>query len=162
MAFSGSSTALNLGETGGDITVNVPQAGECTLSIDLSNPQQWTVSVEEGSIEPEPEPEEGQYLYLPGIGQGSDWTYDHKIEVYYKEEQKYAGIVDVNSQYGNYAMTLFSSGDAWDTDKMYTIANDDSESTAEVGTLVNGQAKNIPAPAAGLYLFDVSLKRVDL
>ena len=89
-------------------------------------------------------------MYLPGIGQGSDWTYDHKIEVYYKEEQKYAGIVDVNSQYGNYAMTLFSSGDAWDTDKMYTIANDDSESTAEAGTLVNGQAKNIPAPAAGL------------
>lgn len=160
MAFSGSSTALNLGETAGDITVNVPQAGECTLSIDLSNPQQWTVSVEEGSIEPEPEPEEGQYLYLPGIGQGSDWTYDHKIEVYYKEEQKYAGIVDVNSQYGNYAMTLFSLGDAWDTDKMYTIANDDSESTAEAGTLVNGQAKNIPAPAAGLYLFDVSLKEL--
>ena len=60
MAFSGSSTALNLGETAGDITVNVPQAGECTLSIDLSNPQQWTVSVEEGSIEPEPEPEPGE------------------------------------------------------------------------------------------------------
>lgn len=68
--------------------------------------------------------------------------------------------MDVNSQYGNYAMTLFSSGDAWDTDKMYTIANDDSESTAEAGTLVNGQAKNIPAPAAGLYLFDVSLKEL--
>jgi hypothetical protein len=43
---------------------------------------------------------------------------------------------------------------------MYTIANDDSESTAEAGTLVNGQAKNIPAPAAGLYLFDVSLKEL--
>ena len=28
MAFSGSSTALNLGETAGDITVNVPQAGD--------------------------------------------------------------------------------------------------------------------------------------
>ena len=32
--------------------------------------------------------------------------------------------------------------------------------TAEAGTLVNGQAKNIPAPAAGLYLFDVSLKEL--
>ena len=60
VAFSGSNAALSFGETAGDITVNVPQTGECTLSIDLSNPQQWTATVEEGgSVEPEPEPEEG-------------------------------------------------------------------------------------------------------
>ena len=131
------------------------------LSIDLSNPQQWTATVEKGgSVEPEPEPEEGQYLYLPGIGPDTEWAYDHKIEVYYKEEQKYAGIVDVNSKYGNYAMTLFSSGNEWDTSRMYTIAKDDAASTAESGTLINGQGTNIPAPDAGLYLFDVSLKEL--
>lgn len=160
VALSGSSAALSFGETAGDITVNIPQAGECTLTIDLSNPQQWTAIVEEGSVEPEPEPEVGQYLYLPGIGQGEEWTYDHKIELYYKEEQKYAGVVNVNSQWGNYAMTLFSSGDEWDTSKMYTLANGDAESTAESGTLINGSESNIPAPAAGLYLFDVSLKEL--
>ena len=161
VAFSGSNAALSFGETAGDITVNVPQTGECTLSIDLSNPQQWTATVEEGgSVEPEPEPEEGQYLYLPGIGPDTEWAYDHKIEVYYKEEPKYAGIVDVHSKYGNYAMTLFSSGNEWDTSRMYTIAKDDAASTAESGTLINGQGDNIPAPDAGLYLFDVSLKEL--
>lgn len=57
-------------------------------------------------------------------------------------------------------MTLFSSGDEWDTAKMYTIGNDDTNSTAESGILINGSEKNIPAPAAGLYLFDVSLKEL--
>ncbi|MFR0948970.1 MAG: DUF5114 domain-containing protein [Bacteroides thetaiotaomicron] len=45
----GSNAALSFGETAGDITVNVPQTGECTLSIGTSNPQQWTATVEEGS-----------------------------------------------------------------------------------------------------------------
>lgn len=57
-------------------------------------------------------------------------------------------------------MTLFSSGNEWDTSKMYNIATGDDTSTAESGTLINGQDKNIPAPAAGLYLFDVSLKEL--
>lgn len=161
VAFSGSNAALSFGESDGNITVNVAQTGENTLTIDLNNPQQWTASVTEGGSDgPEPEPEVEQYLYLPGIGQGNEWTYDHKIEVYYKEEQKYAGVVDVNSQWGNYAMTLFSSGDAWDTSKMFTLANTDESSTTESGTLIVGQEKNIPAPAAGLYLFDVSLKEM--
>ena len=84
MAFSGSSTALNLGETAGDITVNVPQAGECTLSIDLSNPQQWTVSVEEGSIEPEPEPEpgEGTVLFSEGFGTPQKGEYWPSVDIY--------------------------------------------------------------------------------
>ena len=54
-------------------------------------------------------------------------------------------------------MTLFSSGNEWDTSRMYTIAKDDAASTAESGTLINGQGDNIPAPDAGLYLFDVYL-----
>lgn len=89
-------------------------------------------------------------MYLPGIGQGSDWTYDHKIEVYYKEEQKYAGIVDVNC-HGNYAMTC-SHQEMHAPTKCTPLPMMTRESTAEAGTLVNGQAKNIPAPAAGLYL----------
>lgn len=52
-AFNGSSNGLTFGTTAGDITVNVPQAGECTLTIDLSNPQQWTATVTAGgSTEP--------------------------------------------------------------------------------------------------------------
>ena len=52
-AFNGNSNGLTFGTTSSDITVNVPQAGECTLTIDLSNPQQWTAAVTAGgSSEP--------------------------------------------------------------------------------------------------------------
>ena len=52
-AFNGNSNGLTFGTTSSDITVNVPQTGECTLTIDLSNPQQWTAAVTAGgSSEP--------------------------------------------------------------------------------------------------------------
>lgn len=155
VAFSGNSAALAFGTTATNLTVHIPQTGDCTLTLDLSDSHVWTATVTQGSVDPEPEPEISQYLYLPGIGPDDNWTYDRKIELYYKEEQKYAGVVDVNSKWGNYA---FSASDAWDGDKMYTLANDDAASTAESGTLVKGANKNITAPATGLHLFEVSLK----
>ncbi|MFR8265444.1 MAG: DUF5114 domain-containing protein [Bacteroides stercoris] len=56
-AFSGSANELtfNTGTnvSAGNITINVPAAGECTLIIDLNDPQAWKVEVTEGgSVEP--------------------------------------------------------------------------------------------------------------
>ena len=44
--------------------------------------------------EPAPE-EEGEYLYLPGISPAvnGQWAYDHKITIYDKTAQKYAGVM---------------------------------------------------------------------
>ena len=62
-AFNGSANGLTFGTTAGDITVNIPQAGECTLTIDLSNPQQWTASVTAGGGT---EPTYPAYLEMQG------------------------------------------------------------------------------------------------
>lgn len=159
-AFSGSANGLTFSTgtnaTAGTITVNVPSAGEYTLIIDLNDPQGWKVEVTEGG-NVEPEPTVDPYIYLPGIGPAvnEQWAYDHKIAVYNEEELKYAGLVDVKSEWGSYAMC---TADYWDESKLYTLAADDETSTASSGTLILGNGKNIPAPADGLYLFEVSLK----
>lgn len=62
-AFNGSANGLTFETTAGDITVNVPQAGECTLTIDLSNPQQWTATVTAGGGT---EPTYPAYLEMQG------------------------------------------------------------------------------------------------
>lgn len=66
-AFTGSSNGLTFGTAASDVTVNVPQAGECTLTIDLSNPQQWTATVTAGGSG---EPTYPSYLEMQGAG---DW-----------------------------------------------------------------------------------------
>lgn len=157
-AFNGSANELifstGSGVAAGNITVNVPAAGECTLIIDLNNPLAWKVEATEGGSV-EPEPEAAPYIYLPGIGPEDNWAYDRKISLYNQEELKYAGVVDVDSKWGNYAM---STVDAWDESKLYTLAS----GTAASGTLIQGNGDNIPAPANGLYLFEVSLDEQSL
>lgn len=158
-AFGGTAGQLTFstGEaaTAGNITVSVPATGECTLVIDLNNPEQWTVSVEAGAAEPEPEA--APYIYFPGIGPAVNgaWAYDHKIAIYNEDELKYAGVVNVDSEWGDYAI---STTDYWDESQLYTLVSDDATSTAENGVLFQGNGKNIPAPVDGLYLFEVSLK----
>lgn len=64
------STGENL--TAGTITVNVPASGECTLVIDLNDPERWTVSVTEGGSS---EPVYPTYLEMQGVGNmdGKGW-----------------------------------------------------------------------------------------
>lgn len=141
-AFGGTAGQLTFstGEaaTAGNITISVPATGECTLVIDLNNPEQWTVSVEAGAAEPEPEA--APYIYFPGIGPAVNgaWAYDHKIVIYNEDELKYAGVVNVDSEWGDYAI---STTDYWDESQLYTLVSDDATSTAENGVLFQGNGK---------------------
>jgi len=139
---------LILANQAGDITVPVPAKGECTLTLDLSNPKEWKCSVTAGSDVPVVIP---KYLYLPGIDDGisGSWTFDNYLTLYDEDNLAYAGVVNVNSLWG-YAFNI--EKDNWG-DK-YTIATGDAYS----GTIVFQGSNNIPAPEPGLYLFDVSLK----
>ena len=49
-----------MAETAGSITVNVPQAGECTIRLDLYNPTNCIVTVEAGGTELPGEEEPGE------------------------------------------------------------------------------------------------------
>jgi len=148
VVFAQSGDDLVMTEQAGDVTVTVPSAGEYTLTIDLSNPKNWTVSAAEGSEEPV---EINQYVYLTGIDDAisGSWTFDNFLTLYNEEELSYAGVVNVNSQWG---YTINPEKDNWD-DK-YTSASGDAYS----GTLVHNGETNIPAPDAGLYLIETSLK----
>ena len=150
VAFAQENGSLVFGSQVGNISVNVPAAGESTLIIDLSDPNNWECKVVSGSSEPEVKIE---YLYLPGIDDNisGSWTFDNYLSLYNEDEKAYAGVVNVNSAWG-YSINI--AKDNWG-DK-YTI----SEGDAYSGTLVWQGSTNLPAPDAGLYLIEVSLKNL--
>jgi len=148
LRFSQEGGRIVLDSQSGEITVSVPEAGESTLIVDLSDPNNWICKIVSGSEEPEETP---QYLYLPGVDDGisGSWTFDNYLRLFDEDNLGYAGVVNVNSLWG---YTMNPEIDNW-ADK-YTMAEGDAYS----GTLVFGGEDNIPAPDAGLYLIDASTK----
>ena len=148
IAFSQSGSTLALSSEAGNITITVPKAGDYTLTLDLSNPKAWSIVAAEGTSVPnEPNP----FLYLPGVDDGisGSWTFDNYLSLYNEDELSYAGVVNVNTKWG---YTMNPEKDNWE-DK-YTFESGD----ALAGVLVHKGTANIPAPEAGLYLIDASLK----
>ena len=147
LAFAQQGETVVLAQSAGDITVTVPAAGECTLTLDLSNPKSWTCSVVSGSTTPVETP---KYLYAPGISDGSgNWTFNNFLTLYDENNLAYAGVFNVDAP-GGYTLNI--EKDNWG-DK-YALAEGD----ASGGTLAFQSDTNIPAPDAGLYLIDASLK----
>ena len=132
-----------------DIAVTVPAAGTYTLVVDLSKAGAWTCSVASGTEEPETVIEK---LYLPGIDDkiSGNWTFDNFLKLYDEPELKYAGVLNINSNFG---YTINTEKDNWN-DK-YTMK--ENGSTAILGTLEYKGQKNITAPEAGVYLVEASL-----
>ena len=147
VAFAQSDGNLALADQAGDLSIAVPSAGEYTLTINLSNPKSWTIEAVAGSTQPVVV---SPYVYLPGISDGSgDWTFNKSLALYNEDDLAYAGVVEVNCDWG---YTINPEKDNW-SDK-YTLDSGDASS----GTLAYQGENNIPAPAPGLYLIDTSLK----
>ncbi len=139
-------TLVTLADDAGDIVVTVPATGDYTLALNLSNPTVWSIKAVQGASSG---PTIYQKLYLPGCTEGTGaWTFDQTIPLYDEDALAYAGVVNVNSAYG-YSINV--EKDNW-SDK-YDWASGDAYS----GTLAYASGTNIPAPDAGVYLFDVSL-----
>ena len=51
IAFATNGEQVSLAQTAGNITVDIPQAGECTIRLNLYNPTNCMVSVEAGTVE---------------------------------------------------------------------------------------------------------------
>lgn len=150
---------LVLGENAGNIFVTIPQAGECTIKLDLINPNDRKVYVEAGGTDIPEEPEEIPQIYLPGLNQnqGEGWNWNSILTLMYPEsDMKYSGVLQVNATDGHY--DIYTNSD-WNADK-YILDENDNTSTAFEGNLVKGGAKHIPAPTNGLYLFDIDLKNL--
>jgi hypothetical protein len=147
VAFGGTADALTFGASGGTISVAIAAEGESTLILDLSG-EVAKISVEAGAVEP-PAVVLPQ-LYLVGIddGTGASWNFNTKVPLQSEETLSYVGVANVNSLWGYQIGT--EDGNWSDVYKL-------GEGDASAGSLVMGAQNNIPAPAAGLYLFDISL-----
>lgn len=148
VAFARDNGKIVLTQQASEITVSAPADGECTLILDLSDPKAWKCEIQSGSSGPvvvEP------YLYLPGIDDGTsgNWTFDNYLTNYDEDNLAYAGVINVNSLWG---YSFNTEKDNWE-DK-YTL----EEGDAYAGKLAFKGADNIPAPTAGLYLIEASLK----
>lgn len=149
IAFAQSGDHLALANTPENIAINITATGESTLIVDLSDPKAWTCSVVSGSEEPDVVIEE---VFLCGIDDGitSGWNFDSALKLYNEDDQKYSGVVNVNSLWG-YDIAI--EKDNWAD--VYKFATGD----AYAGTLeFKGEGGSLPAPTPGLYFFDVSLK----
>ena len=82
-------------------------------------------------------------------GISGSWTFDNYLSLYSEDGLSYAGVINVNSKWG---YMFYTEKDNWSS--KYGL----STGTAASGTLEANGANNIPAPSAGLYLFDVSMK----
>ena len=148
---------LVLADNAGNISVTIPQAGECTIKLDLINPNNRKVYIEAGGTDIPEEPEEIPQIYLPGLNQnqGEGWNWNSILTLMYPEsDMKYSGVLQVNATDGHY--DIYTNSD-WNADK-YILDENDNTSTAFEGNLVKGGSKHIPAPTNGLYLFDIDLK----
>lgn len=148
VAFGQDGEALTFGTVASDIKVNVGSTGEVTLTLDLSDPLNWTCTVTEGTA---PDvPSAAQYLWVVGVDDGisGGWNFDQYITLTNEDELTYAGVVNVNSLWG---YRLYTEKDVWTG--CYGLSSGD----ATQGTLAKDVETNIPAPAAGLYLIEASL-----
>lgn len=148
VAFGQSDGALTFGTEASDITVNVGSTGEVTLTLDLSDPLNWTCTVTEGTTPDEPSA--APYLWVVGVDDGitGGWYFDQYITLTNDDELSYAGVVNVNSLWG---YRLYTEKDVWTG--YYGLNTGD----ATQGTLAKDVETNMPAPTAGLYLIQASL-----
>lgn len=148
VAFGQNGSSLTFGTTATDISVNVPSTGEMTLTLNLSDPSNWTLTAEAGGAPVEPTV--AQQLWVVGVDDGTTggWKFDQYLTLTDADNLTYAGVVNVNSLWG---YRLYTEKDSWDN--FYSAANGDAAS----GTLVAGGEGNISAPTAGLYLIEASL-----
>ncbi|MCF0197266.1 MAG: DUF5114 domain-containing protein, partial [Bacteroidaceae bacterium] len=143
--FSSDGEQITFGQEGKTIAVPVEISGDATLTLDLSDPSDFKLSVIKGGPDiPTVKP----YLYIPGIDDGisGEWTFNNYLTLYNEEQKSYGGACDVNSLWGYY----FTPEAAWVTGYGF------DEGDAYSGKLLN-ENKNIPAPDPGKYVMDVSL-----
>lgn len=156
VAFANENNNLVLADNAGNISVTIPQAGECTIKLDLINPNDRKVYVEAGGTEIPEEPEIKEHIYVMGID-GENYEFNNKIYLYNEDNIEYAGVRNVvPSQWGYYFLDI----DSWDnqSEHQYGKSNDETNTNTN-GKLSKGMNNNIPKlDANGLYLFEVSLK----
>lgn len=130
---------VTFGTTASDITVDVPTTGEVALTLDLSDPTNWTCTVGK----PEATTETATKLYI--LGNDDKWDYTEYLTLYDDDNLCYAAAVNFNSSWGYYFSKEVND---------WTKINQDPSSTDK--KLVT-KGSNIAQPGKGLYVVCASL-----
>lgn len=137
-----------LNESGSSFTVN--EAGTYTLTLHLADPANLQYTLEQGEVVIE-DPISDK-LYLPGIDDliRGGWTFDTYLRLQSDLDSTFAGIVNVDSEWG-YVMML--EAENWGSEY---------KQGETAGTLMSppSEAGNIAAPEAGLWLIEADLKNL--
>lgn len=157
VAFANENNNLVLADNAGNISVTIPEAGECTIKLDLINPNDRKVYVEAGGTDIPEELEVKEYIYVMGID-SDKYEFNNKIYLFNEDNIEYAGIRNVvPSQWGYY----FFNADAWGNDSEYKYGkSDNTANTNTNGELLKGGTEIPALTENGLYLFEVSLKNL--
>lgn len=157
VAFANENNNLVLADNAGNISVTIPEAGECTIKLDLINPNDRKVYFEAGGTDIPEEPEVKEYIYVMGID-SDKYEFNNKIYLFNEDNIEYAGIRNVvPSQWGYY----FFNADAWGNDSEYKYGkSDNTANTNTNGELLKGGTEIPALTENGLYLFEVSLKNL--
>lgn len=138
---------LELATSAGTLNVSVPEIGESTLILDLSDPDNYTCTIVSGAEVIEDIPE---YLYLPGID--GSWGFNNYLTLYDEENRRYAGVIDVDSDEWGYQILIeeenWDDKYGWETGDPYS------------GTIIYKDGENMPVPVPGIYLIDISTKEL--
>lgn len=145
VAFGGNADALTFGQSGSSIAVQIAAAGETTITLDLSNPAQWTLTAGEGADEPEAPV--APVLYLSGVY--GEWNFEWYVKLYNEDNLTYGAALPVDSEWG---YRIYPEADVWEN--YYTMV---PGGNGYEGSLVANGEDNIYAPDKGFYLFDISL-----
>lgn len=143
VAFGMENGHMSFGADASDIVIDVTATGEVTLTLDLTDPKNWTCEVSEGSTVPE---EVQQILYV--LGNDDTWNYDQYLTLYDEDNLCYAAAVNFNCSWGYYFSKEYQGWDHINQDpnttewKLIADSNDDN---------------NIQAPGKGLYVTIASL-----
>lgn len=143
VAFGMENGHMSFGADASDIVVDVTATGEVTLTLDLTDPKNWTCEVSEGSTVPE---EVQQILYV--LGNDDTWNYDQYLTLYDEDNLCYAAAVNFNCSWGYYFSKEYQGWDHINQNpnttewKLIADSNDDN---------------NIQAPGKGLYVTIASL-----
>lgn len=144
ISFGGSAASLEFGGNG-TIAVEIAQAGETTITLDLNDPLALKLTAEAGAAAPV----EQALPYLYVVGAYGDWTFDWTIKLYNEDYLNYGAVLPVNSEWG---YQIIKEENVWDD--YYGMA---AGGNGYEGQLVANGSENIAAPDPGLYLFDISL-----
>lgn len=127
-----------------DLSVAVPTAGQVTLTLDLNDPANWTLTCTEGGGEGPAEVP--QKLYV--LGNDDTWNHDQWLTLYDEDNLCYAAAVNFHSSWGYY---FTKEADDWNN------INQDPASEDKKLAITGDNANNIAQPGNGLYVTVASL-----